>query len=264
MACAGWAGGEVHVSRPLAFSGGRSEGRPPARATHTYVRSSSCLSTQTTHTHTFFPPTPPTHTHHTPTQREKGKMDPHDPSLLPLLAQLSGIPPAYLTQGFQAGLLKRQGLFRQLIDHRRLPLEGWDDATIEGRKGKVPLHSCVGLWVFVCARQGPFLSSSIPPFFIHPPTLGVMHDLAMMDSNNFLGNVGTSSSFPPHPPTHLIFELLPPTLLPLDPNPTHPPNPPTHPPPLPPQRCRRTRSPHLLRLGPAPALGHGPRDGTLR
>ena len=76
-------------------------------------------------------------------------MDPNDPSLATLCAQL-GVPSTYLTQGFEAGIRKRQALFKQLVAHRRMPDQGWDDETIEG----------------------------------------VLHDLAMMDSNNFLDNVG--------------------------------------------------------------------------
>lgn len=40
------------------------------------------------------------------------------------------VPDTYIQQGLQ-GLAKRHSLFRQLLEHRRLPEKGWDDATIE-------------------------------------------------------------------------------------------------------------------------------------
>src|SRR6056297_3964519 len=76
-------------------------------------------------------------------------MDANDATLAANCAGL-GVPATYVTQGLEAGVRKRHGYFRRLVSHRRLPPDGWDDATIEG----------------------------------------VLHDLAMMDSNNFLGNVG--------------------------------------------------------------------------
>eukprot|EP00639_Heterosigma_akashiwo_P011875 CAMPEP_0206372088 /NCGR_PEP_ID=MMETSP0294-20121207/6892_1 /ASSEMBLY_ACC=CAM_ASM_000327 /TAXON_ID=39354 /ORGANISM="Heterosigma akashiwo, Strain CCMP2393" /LENGTH=221 /DNA_ID=CAMNT_0053819383 /DNA_START=135 /DNA_END=797 /DNA_ORIENTATION=- len=57
---------------------------------------------------------------------------------------------SYLSQGFEAGIQKRRNAFKALLSNRRLPPEGWDDATIEM----------------------------------------VLSDLALMDSNNFQDNVG--------------------------------------------------------------------------
>jgi O-phospho-L-seryl-tRNASec:L-selenocysteinyl-tRNA synthase len=64
-----------------------------------------------------------------------------------LAAQLVG--KAYIEQGRQA-LKRREGLAKALLSQRKLPAEGWDDASIEG----------------------------------------FLHELAMMDSNNFLDNAG--------------------------------------------------------------------------
>ena len=54
-----------------------------------------------------------------------------------------------MAQGMEA-LQRRRKLARVLLEHRKIPEEGWDDATIE--------------------------------WFIK--------DLSMLDSNNFIGNVG--------------------------------------------------------------------------
>ena len=40
------------------------------------------------------------------------------------------VPGTYVQQGLQA-LKKRHDLLRQLMEHRRMPEEGWDDALIE-------------------------------------------------------------------------------------------------------------------------------------
>lgn len=41
------------------------------------------------------------------------------------------VPAGYLKQGLQAGRRRRAAL-RRLLEHRRLPEDGWDDVTIEG------------------------------------------------------------------------------------------------------------------------------------
>lgn len=76
-----------------------------------------------------------------------------DESAFPLAERLIGR--AYAEQGRQA-LRRREGLSKALLSSRRLPLEGWDDASIE--------------------------------FFLS--------DLALMDSNNFIDNVRNSLKAP--------------------------------------------------------------------
>lgn len=59
--------------------------------------------------------------------------DPHTPADDPLVALGKGlVPAAYLRQGLEAGLGRRRAALRRLLEHRRLPEDGWDDATIEG------------------------------------------------------------------------------------------------------------------------------------
>jgi O-phospho-L-seryl-tRNASec:L-selenocysteinyl-tRNA synthase len=51
----------------------------------------------------------------------------------PLVVLGKGLVPAnYLRQGLEAGLGRRRAALRRLLEHRRLPEDGWDDATIEG------------------------------------------------------------------------------------------------------------------------------------
>lgn len=51
----------------------------------------------------------------------------------PLVALGKGLVPAgYLRQGLEAGLGRRRAALRRLLEHRRLPEDGWDDAAIEG------------------------------------------------------------------------------------------------------------------------------------
>ena len=40
------------------------------------------------------------------------------------------VPETYIQQGVQA-LSKRHALFRRLLEHRRMPDQGWDEASIE-------------------------------------------------------------------------------------------------------------------------------------
>ena len=73
-----------------------------------------------------------------------------DPGLAELAAQIVG--KSYTAQGSE-GLQRRRKLVRQLLEKRRLPDRGWDEATLEW-------------W---------------------------LTELALMDSNNFVGNVGQCS-----------------------------------------------------------------------
>ena len=59
------------------------------------------------------------------------------------------VPPTYIQQGLQS-LRMRQNLLKHLLSHRKLPMEGWDDASITY----------------------------------------VLQELALMDSNNFSGSAG--------------------------------------------------------------------------
>jgi hypothetical protein len=48
------------------------------------------------------------------------------------------VPGTYIDQGFQA-VRKRDGLLVRLLEHRRIPEQGWDDATIERVLGELAL-----------------------------------------------------------------------------------------------------------------------------
>jgi len=84
-----------------------------------------------------------------------------DKDNLDLAASL--ISKGYVNQGRQA-LRKRQKLVKTLLSERRLPKDGWDDPTIQ------------------TLIQVLYSSLTLP--------YHLRQDLAAMDSNNFLGNIG--------------------------------------------------------------------------
>lgn len=56
--------------------------------------------------------------------------DSDDPVIVALGRGL--VPAGYLRQGLEAGVRRRRAALRRLLEHRRLPEDGWDDVTIEG------------------------------------------------------------------------------------------------------------------------------------
>ncbi|EFN58500.1 hypothetical protein CHLNCDRAFT_19872 [Chlorella variabilis] len=84
----------------------------------------------------------------------------------------------YVQQGSQA-LAARRRLIKTLLSQRRLPEQGWDDATIEMllQARRLP---CIADKRQLSSRTAPWQAGDGTPF----------HDAAMMDSNNFLDNVG--------------------------------------------------------------------------
>lgn len=89
------------------------------------------------------------------------------------------ISAGYIAQGAQA-LSKRERLVKTLLSQRRLPLIGWDEATIE------MFIQVVSVWQKLAVKQA--FCPDLPTEQADRVTCG--QDVALMDSNNFLGNVG--------------------------------------------------------------------------
>ena len=94
----------------------------------------------------------------------------------------------YIQQGAQA-LAHRRRLVKAVLSNRKLPQEGWDDATVE-MLIQVRQPCIAVLQPQHCgphAKPGPVNRSQPPP---RPSSGPPPQDAALMDSNNFLNNVG--------------------------------------------------------------------------
>jgi O-phospho-L-seryl-tRNASec:L-selenocysteinyl-tRNA synthase len=105
---------------------------------------------------------------------------------------------AYIQQGSQA-LCRRRRLIKTLLSQRRLPEAGWDDATIEmllqaGGKPRMEEGGWMRCSIARCLpcdgsrRCIPTQTAAAPCRC--PPGPLTLQDAALMDSNNFLDNVG--------------------------------------------------------------------------
>ena len=114
------------------------------------------------------------------------------------------VSPSYVAQGAEA-LAKRQKLIKTVLSQRRLPQTGWDDATIElfiqARRFTACdcLHTALLSYTWMhashCARfsilsvvKCPRRSAGISAR--QYTAAAALQEVALMDSNNFVDNVG--------------------------------------------------------------------------